>query len=214
MKKGLLGFYDYTVVLTYLGMLSALAGIFCALHGLVFAAMYLLLFAGVCDMFDGLVASTKKNRTKTEKRFGIQIDSACDLISFGIMPAMFLYWFMGQTVWAGVFASFFVLCMLIRLCYFNVTEEDRQDETEERRQYYSGLPVTAVALVLPIFCVFHYSGAVPVKIVLPILMTVEAALALIPIRLKKPQRSGKIILTVLGILVAVALAVMKGKGLL
>ena len=46
----------------------------------------------------------------------------------------------------------FVLCALIRLAYFDVTEEIRtSDENCGRRRYYEGLPVTNVAFVLPIF---------------------------------------------------------------
>ena len=65
----MLGIYNYTVILTYIGFLSGFAGILCALEGHLSAAVLCLLGAGVCDVFDGKVASTKKDRSRSEKRF-------------------------------------------------------------------------------------------------------------------------------------------------
>ena len=70
----MIGFYNYTVILTYVGMLSGFMGIVSAWSGNLKMALLCLIFAGVCDMFDGKIASTMK-RTKQEKRFGVQIDS-------------------------------------------------------------------------------------------------------------------------------------------
>ena len=44
---------------------------------------------------------------------------------------------------------------MIRLAYFNVAEEDRQKKTAENRKVYEGLPVTSVALILPLIYSFH-----------------------------------------------------------
>ena len=73
----MIGFYDYTVVLTYLSLLSAGTGIFVSLSGSghPYWGTFFLLFCGLCDAFDGQVARTKKNRTVMEKNYGIQIDS-------------------------------------------------------------------------------------------------------------------------------------------
>lgn len=79
----MLGVYNYTVLLTYIGMLTGLTGIGCAMGGRIPWALLCLLLAGLCDMFDGKIASTKKDRTPQEKRFGVQIDSLSDLICFG-----------------------------------------------------------------------------------------------------------------------------------
>ena len=49
----------------------------------------------------------------------------------------------------------FPLCAVIRLAYFNVAEEDRQKQTEDVRKVYEGLPVTSVALILPLLYSFH-----------------------------------------------------------
>jgi CDP-diacylglycerol--serine O-phosphatidyltransferase len=49
----------------------------------------------------------------------------------------------------------FPLCAVIRLAYFNVAEEERQKKTTENRKMYEGLPVTSVALILPLLYSFH-----------------------------------------------------------
>lgn len=85
----MLGIYDYTVILTYLSLLSASAGILVSLSGggHPFLGVFFLLFCGFCDAFDGKVARTKKNRSHREVNFGIQIDSLSDLVAFGVLPA-------------------------------------------------------------------------------------------------------------------------------
>ena len=87
----MIGFYDYTVILTYMGALAGLLGIGMSIQGLYINAILCMAVALVCDTFDGIVARAKKNRTKGEMLFGIQIDSLCDLISFGICPATLFY---------------------------------------------------------------------------------------------------------------------------
>ena len=119
--KKVIGFYDYTVVLTYLGMIFAFVGILKVLNGEYVNSMICLMGAGICDMFDGTVASTK-DRNCYEKHFGIQIDSLCDLISFGVLPAVFVYEITGGKLVVGVISCIYVLCGLIRLAYFNVQE--------------------------------------------------------------------------------------------
>ena len=143
----MLGFYNYTVVLTYVGMLSGFAGIVRAAEGDLPAALLCLMLAGFCDMFDGKIAATRP-RTAQEKRFGIQIDSLSDLICFGVLPAV-IVWRMAASPLAQAAAGGYVLCALIRLAWFNVDEEERQTAEGGCRTAYCGLPVTTAALILP-----------------------------------------------------------------
>lgn len=197
MKKKLLGYYDYTVILTYVGMLFAFWGITQAI-GLHFEkAMIGLMFAGICDMFDGTVANTK-DRTVPEKRFGIQIDSLCDLIGFGVLPGLFLYMFMGGGVVPGFIAGLYILCGLIRLAYFNVTEEERQDSTTETRKLYQGIPVTTVALALPLVFWIYDFGILP-EIAFPILLLLLAIGFISPLKVQKPGNVGKIFVILIGV---------------
>ena len=109
-------------------------------------------FAGLCDMFDGKVAR-KKDRTEDEKNFGIQIDSLCDVICFGAFPVLLAYR-MGMNGIPGILILlWYGMNGVVRLGFFNEMETKRQEETDEVRKYYSGLPITSIAIILPLVCV-------------------------------------------------------------
>ena len=118
----MIGFYDYTVVLTYISFISAVAGIFCASSMQLRWASVFLAFSGFCDMFDGKVARTKKNRTEDEKNFGIQIDSLCDIVCFGALPIVICYKLGMNHIISMAILALYGLAGLIRLGYFNVME--------------------------------------------------------------------------------------------
>lgn len=150
-----IGFYDYTVILTYLSLVSAVFGMIQASNGAYTPAIIALCVCGVCDGFDGTVARTKKNRTDDEKTFGIQIDSLCDVVSFGVFPA-FLCYCMGANGILGILGSCaYTLCAVIRLGFFNVLEAKRQQTEGGCNKFYRGLPVTTAAILLPFVYLFH-----------------------------------------------------------
>lgn len=191
MERKIIGYYDYTVILTYCGMLTAVVGIFLSLQEAYWGAILCLIIAGGCDVFDGAIASTK-DRNRGEKDFGIQIDSLSDLISFGVLPAVFTYMITGQNIAAGIICGGYVLCALIRLAYFNVLEEERQRHSNERRKIYLGIPVTAAAAVLPIaYLVFHY-GLASRSMLFPVTLFLLGTGFLLPVEVKKPAVIGKI----------------------
>ena len=86
----MIGFYNYTVILTYLGLAAAIMGITFVMEGKPMWAVICLMISGLCDMFDGAVARTRK-RTQQERKFGIMLDSLADLICFGVLPAVICY---------------------------------------------------------------------------------------------------------------------------
>ncbi len=198
MKKKVLGYYDYTVILTYCGMLFAFAGILRVIRGNYWEAVFCLMFAGVCDMFDGTVAATK-DRMEMEKRFGIQIDSFSDLISFGVLPGLFVYMISNQNLFVGILSSLFVLCTLIRLSYFNVLEEERQRHTDEGRKSYIGVPVTTMAVSLPLFYLLYDYRLCKTVLCFPLLLVFMGAGFLSPIEIRKPGVAGKACLILVGI---------------
>ena len=154
-NKKFVGFYHYGVVLTYLSVIAAITGICFSVGGnkdnLPWVGVICLMISGVCDAFDGAVAKTRKNRTREDKMFGERIDSLSDLIAFGVAPVMIGFGMhINRWYYIPVY-GLFVLCALIRLAYYDVTEEIRMDAEGGRRTFYEGLPVTNVAFILPIF---------------------------------------------------------------
>ena len=186
----MLGVYNYTVILTYIGMLSGFSGILCVVDGKADLALLFLFISGICDVFDGKIASTKKDRTRSEKRFGIQIDSLSDLVCFGVLPAAIVYtasvgWL---SVWIrGVICGLYVLAALIRLAWFNVDEEARQDFDTGRRKVYLGLPVTSAAGVFPLLCVVCGLCSWPFGLLSIIVLLLVAAAFLTPFSIRKPS---------------------------
>lgn len=194
----MLGYYNYTVILTYIGMLVSFGGIHFALTGQFKSALLCLMISGFCDMFDGKVASTKKDRTLSEKRFGIQIDSLSDLICFGVLPALIVSQAVPDKLFARCVSGAYLLCALIRLAFFNVDEEERQQTTQEPRSVYLGLPVTTSALLLPALFSAARLLDQPLTFAAPVLLAGIGIAFLIPFRLKKPGNLGKGGLILLG----------------
>ena len=195
----MIGVYDYTVIATYLSLLFGLAGIYSASRGNLFAAILFLMLAGMLDAFDGRIARTKKNRTDTEKRFGIQIDSLNDLVCFGVLPAA-IGTAMGCTaIWFLTTMAFFTLCALIRLAYFNVMEEERQEGTSEVRKFYLGVPVTSASFIVPAYYLLSLYGGLTDYIVYAIGLFVLGVAFIAPVRVTKPGLKGILFMGLLGI---------------
>ena len=150
--KLIVGYHGYWVNLTYLGLIVAVFGICFALDGDLKLALICLMIAGICDAFDGRVANLKE-RNDREKSYGIQIDALADIVNFGVFPAVIGYAVLQpsgelQIVHYAIF-SLYILAALIRLAYFNVIETELVGKKQERK-YYEGLPVTTVALIIPV----------------------------------------------------------------
>lgn len=209
----LIGFYNYSVILTYIGLCSSLFGITCAVGGSFRLAFCCLMFSGLCDMFDGKIARHHPNRSEEAKAFGIQIDSLCDLICFGAFPAIIVNCIVSGPMWshgghwivkAG--GALFVLCAVIRLAFYNVKEIQRQKETDENRKYFQGLPVTSSALIFPlIFAVTNVMHKTPASgsIAYVVTLYIMAFLFVWDIRVKKPGLREAVVLSVAGLAILV-----------
>ena len=212
----MIGVYDYTVVLTYLSLLSASLGIVISLSGggYPYLGVFFLLVCGLFDGFDGKVASKKKKRSSYEKKFGIQIDSLSDLVAFGMLPACigvavlrtssFLQQFLENSfvleIVLFVVLLLYVLAALVRLAHFNVTEEERQKVEEGTRKYYTGLPVTSAAIILPPVMLLRYMVPVDLSLLYFLVMLFMAFLFVFKFRLKKLDMKGILFFVFIGVL--------------
>ena len=193
-----IGVYDYTVILTYLGLISSVFGITQAIHGDYKVAILCLAFSGICDAFDGRVARCKKNRTEDGKNFGIQLDSLCDVICFGVFPALICYLLGVRGALGLTLVFFYCLCAVIRLAFFNVLEAKRQKEEGGSNKTYRGLPVTSIAFILPM--VFWVQFLLPERaflVLLHLTLAVVGFLFILDFPLRKP--SLKALLIMIGI---------------
>ncbi len=199
-KQFLLGYWNYTVILTYIGMLFGFRGLIECFAGNPNGAIYCLMAAGFCDLFDGAIASTKKDRTPQEKMFGIQIDSLSDLICFCVLPGVLVYSITPTSIPVQLMSGYFALCGLIRLSFFNVDEAERQAQTTEPRRFFLGLPVTMSAVFLPIVYAIVILAPFLSETFLSISLVIMGTLFLTPFELGKPRMLGKICLCLFGII--------------
>lgn len=184
----LIGFYDYTVLLTYGSVVSAVMGMVQASKGSFTAAILCLMVCGICDAFDGMVARSKKNRTDDEKTFGIQLDSLCDVISFGAFPAFLCYCMGVDGVFGLICVCLYCLCAVCRLAFFNVLEAKRQQTEGGSNKYYRGLPVTSISMLFPLVYLFHGLFTAEVfALILHGMLLVVAFLFVLDFRVKKPD---------------------------
>lgn len=218
----MIGFYDYTVILTYLSLLSSTVGIVVALSagGHPYFGCFFLLLSGFCDAFDGKVARTKKQRTPAEKAFGIQIDSLSDLVAFGVLPTCIgtalirtspmiqaafsdpsAPWqvHLGRFVLHAVLVLY-TLAAMIRLAYFNVTEEERQQTEDGARTHYLGLPVTSAALIFPLVLLLQFLTRADITLAYMGAALLTGLLFLSPFRVRKPGLRGILIMVGIGAL--------------
>lgn len=210
-KPRIIGYYRYWVVLTYASIVSAIVGITMACRGQITAAIVCLMISGVCDMFDGTVAR-RADRNDTEKGYGIQIDALADVISFGAFPAVLGYnIFMEKRpddMWGMAFTisvmALYVLCALIRLAYFNVTEEEMQGQ-DIKRTYYEGLPVTSAAMIVPVVYAIVGANSPILPLVYDIMLLVISICFVLKVKVPKLKMPILIGLAV-GCLVVVAAA--------
>lgn len=182
-----IGFYDYTVILTYISLISSVLGMTRAIHGDYKFAIFCLAVSGICDAFDGRIARTKKNRTDDEKAFGVQLDSLCDVICFGIFPAIICYLLGVRGVLGVILVMFYCLCAVIRLAFFNVLEAKRQASEGGATKVYRGLPVTSIAFILPLaFWLQFIIPELAFMILLHAILLVVGFLFILDFPLRKP----------------------------
>ena len=193
----MIGFYNYSVILTYIGLASSIVGMVNALEHNPRIAVLCLLFCGLCDMFDGTIARTCK-RSDDAKKFGTQIDSLCDVICFGVFPAVLGYSIMPFNVFTVLCMVLYVLAAVIRLAYFNVQEINN---CGEKRTYYTGLPVTSSALIMPIIALSYSIHRINTTYAYPIALLLTGIAFITPFKVKKPYMKGLAVLACFGAVV-------------
>lgn len=179
-----IGKYNKSVIVTYMGVVFSILGVYCALNNNVRFAMIFLIFSGICDLFDGKYANLHK-RTKEEKAFGVQIDSLADMINFVAAPVVIALC-LGLNDWYHlVIYSLYVLAGITRLGYFNIQVGDDFDVPIK---YYSGLPVTYAALIFPVVWITSFWLETSVfKALYALTVFIVGLLFIANIKIKKPR---------------------------
>lgn len=136
--------------ITAAALCSGLTGIRFAIAGEWQAAVIAIILAGLLDGIDGRIARL----LKAQSRFGAELDSLADSLSFGMAPAIILFlWTLEDLPRVGWFASLaFALCCALRLARFNA-RIDMDDQPHKSAGFLTGIPapVGAGLAFLPFF---------------------------------------------------------------
>jgi CDP-diacylglycerol---serine O-phosphatidyltransferase len=131
--------------LTMANLFFGMWAIVSAARGAFATAAWLIVFAGIADMLDGRVARV----TKTGSRFGEELDSLVDAISFGVAPALIIFHlFLGEGIWSWTAAFIYVAGAVIRLARFNI------EQAGQAKRAFHGLPSPAAGMTLATFYPF------------------------------------------------------------
>ena len=133
--------------ITSMNLLCGVVGVMFTFNGRPDIAFVMMLAAAVFDFLDGLAARALDAYSDVGK----ELDSLCDVVSFGVLPALMLHRTMVAFSGAGIFSCLpLVLAVFsaLRLAKFNV--DDRQHGS------FIGLPTPASAMICGALCCFVY----------------------------------------------------------
>ena len=196
-----------SVLVSFLGVIFAVISMYFAFIKMAFCevsyirySLVFLMLAGICDMFDGKVASMCK-RTKEEKEFGIQIDSLADTVNFVVLPVVIMLSLGMTSIIDVVIYALFIICGISRLGYFNVNAK-----LDSPVKFYNGLPVTSTAIIYPVLGLLH--GHIPEDVFSMVYLIATLLTAILFVtRIKIPKFKGiaYVIIPILAIVLAVLL---------
>lgn len=180
-----IGKYNGSVILTYIGVLFGVTGVYFAVNGKLDQAMICLIVAGLCDLFDGTLAKRFK-RDESELEFGKEIDSLADSVSFLALPLLIGLAISGGSALPVIAYAIYVLAGIIRLAYFNLTGVE---ETTTGKTYH-GLPVTYAALIFPVlYLPLSFLPREFITILWPFICLAVAGAFIIDFRIPKPDKA-------------------------
>jgi CDP-diacylglycerol--serine O-phosphatidyltransferase len=142
------GVYILPSLFTTMGLFAGFYSLIASVQGRFELAAWTIIAAAIFDMLDGRVARL----LNAETSFGAEYDSLCDMLSFGIAPAVLVYlWALVPLGKPGWLAAFLIVAgAALRLARFNV-QHDVQD-----KRYFCGLPTPATALLIASAVLFYH----------------------------------------------------------
>ena len=195
----MIGKWNKSVILSYIGLLFALLGMALALKGFdTKYALVCLIVSGLCDTFDGTVARRCK-RTKEEKAFGIELDGLIDVFVFVAFPITICMTMGLKTKYHLIIYAVYTVFAIARIAYFNITLEN----ADVAVKHYIGLPVTYAAFFLPVVYLLSYVIEKSLfNYIYAGLMIVLAFWYVLRIKVPKPNLMASIFFLLLGIVVS------------
>jgi len=153
-----IGLYNPPALVSMLGLCLAVALCALAMAGHLELAVPCLILAGLCDLFDGMVARRLRVDARSSA-FGVELDSIVDMACFGLAPLIlgFAAGMSGPLAWVA--GAAYACAAAQRLANFNTAGLEVHDDGG---RFYTGLPVTYAAMIFPlVLTAIHGLGADP-----------------------------------------------------
>lgn len=131
-------------IVTLMALCAGITTIRYAILGKWTYALVCIFLASVFDGLDGRVA----RKLKASSKFGAELDSLSDFVSFGVAPAVLMYLWSVQLIphWGWIFTLLFSAAMAMRLARFNTMLEDAS-VPEYWSHYFVGVPAPMAAAI-------------------------------------------------------------------
>jgi CDP-diacylglycerol--serine O-phosphatidyltransferase len=201
---------------TSMNIFSGFLSIIYSGNGDYFFASLFIFSAAFFDLFDGLIARL----TKTSSKFGVELDSLGDVVSFGAAPSYLLYktYFFHLGISGIILSSFILIFGAFRLARFNIQLEDIT-----KKHDFTGLPIPFSAVAIASIVLFYFNGIsytgiiekflIPIVLLLSFLMVSSIRYNAWP-KLNKMSLSGKIIVITFAFIAIVLIYLTAGKAFL
>ena len=192
----IIGVYRKCDLVTMLGAVFSISGIILSMNGYSFYAIVGLILAGICDGYDGVIARKLKS-TEAETAYGVELDTVCDIISFGILPMIIVQNLTSWNIYTSIISVIFCLGGIIRLAYFNMLAITKQSDGKS----FIGFPIPISAIILPlVFFIVELFNLNIGNILYSLTLLICGILYVVPIKLGKPDTKKKTVFIIIGII--------------
>ena len=204
-NRFVIGYYNLANFVTILGLLCSLLSCFLIEQGHYTLAMVAFSSAGLCDMMDGRIARANPAAGKRVRYYGVQLDSLCDVVSFGVVPCFMAYWLGYNGTFDILIYLLFAFCGATRLANFNM--EVALDSPNLKSNKFTGVPIPFTVPVFPLLLIIHLLVGHPVYWLFRLVLVLIAIGFILRIRIPKPTGRTQLILVVYQLIVLLALLI-------
>ena len=199
-----IGYYNLANLVTMLGLCCALLACFLLAQGNSAVAMLAFACAGLCDMTDGRIARASGTTGKRVRFYGVQLDSLCDAVSFGMVPCFMAFWLGYDGTLDILLYLLFVACGVTRLANFNM--EVALDSPNLRSSHFTGIPIPFSVIVFPLLMIVHVLAG-PVAWLFRLVFLLTGIGYILRIRIPKPSGKAQLVIIFYELVVLITLLI-------
>lgn len=199
-----IGYYNLANLVTILGLCCSLLACFLMAQNNFAVAMLAFACAGLCDMMDGRIARASNASGKRVRFYGVQLDSLCDVVSFGMVPCFMAFWLKYDGIVDILIYLLFVACGATRLANFNM--EVALDSPNLRSSHFTGVPIPFSVIVFPLLMIVHILAG-PVAWLFRLAFLLTGIGYVLRVRIPKPSGRAQVVIILYELVVLITLLI-------